>query len=475
MPLRVRLTAAVVLGFAVVVFVASWFGLQAFESKLREEQEQITVALLTSFQTSGPANPDGLGTFFLDADGNDISQEEFFELIVSAIPDLPEMEDVEEEVADLNPSPTELPGQPVGELDVTGPYEEMGEPFVVDRGEGVIAVANEMFLPDGTAYAIGIQNPLTDIHASVAQLRNVLLIAGPIVVLGAGLATWLALGRAFASMEAIRRRAETISSEDLSQRVPTPESRDEVHALASTVNAMLERLEGAQHQQRRFISDASHELRSPVAAARAQLEVALRSPERTDWPRTGSVVLGEVEVLGSLIDDLFAISRLDEGRPSRPVVTDLRALVEAEGTRHLDVEVVLPERAQAVVEAPLLARAVRNLVDNAVAHSDSQVRVELASTSRGYDIHVDDDGPGIPESERERIFDRFVRLDDARTRSEGGAGLGLAIVRGIVAAHHGQVSVTDSTLGGARFTISLPVSPTEATTVERRTALPAAP
>ncbi len=297
------------------------------------------------------------------------------------------------------------------------------------------------------------------VNAAIAALARSLAIVGPLVVLGVALLAWLTLGRAFRPVEAIIARTDEISAHNLDERVPVPPSGDEVARLAGTMNRMLARIQAATASQRRFVSDASHELRSPVAASRAQLEVALDHPHDADWTVTARTVLDEQERLSRLVDDLLLIARLDEGGEPHRVEVDLDDVVFAEASRvhrvGVDVTQVTPVRFSG--DPGLLQRLVRNLMDNAVRHAAGRVRVSLASDDGFALLAVEDDGTGVPPDLRESVFDRFTRLEDARSRDAGGAGLGLAVVREVARAHGGEARVVESALGGARFEVRPPV------------------
>jgi signal transduction histidine kinase len=243
--------------------------------------------------------------------------------------------------------------------------------------------------------------------------------------------------------------------------VPQPKAHDEIGRLAATMNRMLERLEGARNSQRRFVSDASHELRSPITSIRQHAEVTLAHPDRMTAQELADVVLAEQQRMQSLVEDLLLLARADEHVPLSRAPVDLDDLAFEEGHRlraatskRVDTSGVGVARVQG--DADALCRVVRNLGENAARHASS--RVDIALADRGHDVvlSVDDDGPGIPESERERVLQRFVRLDEARSRDDGGSGLGLSIVDEVVRAHGGSMSITQSTLGGARIQVALP-------------------
>lgn len=314
-------------------------------------------------------------------------------------------------------------------------------------------------------YTILVGRSTRIITTSSESVVSVLAGGVPILLLLVGVTTWLIVGRTLAPVDAIRREVEAISSDELHRRVPDPGTRDEIARLATTMNHMLRRLETSQQQQRRFISDASHELRSPVAAIRQHAEVAIRHPEATTLVELAEVVLGEDLRVQHLVEDLLFLARTDEGGvPRNRHALDLDDLVFAEagllreaGSVRVETVEVSPVRISG--DAPRLARVLRNLGDNARRHATSLVRVSLREEGGFAVCRVEDDGMGIPESERDRVFQRFVRLDDARARDDGGSGLGLAIVSEIVAAHDGTVTVSESDLGGARFEVRLPALP----------------
>lgn len=288
----------------------------------------------------------------------------------------------------------------------------------------------------------------------------------PLVLLVVGFTTWRVVGRALAPVEAMRREVEAISAAELHRRVPQPATDDEIARLSGTLNRMLDRLQQSMRRQQRFVSDASHELRSPIAAIRQHAEVAQAYPDRTDLVELADVVLAENHRVQRLVEDLLILARADEDGlrvAHRPVdlddvAFDSVATARSTGRSTADVEIDTSALSAGQVEgdANQLRRAVGNLVDNAVRHAAGKIALGVREAAGDVTLWVDDDGPGVPKADRGRIFERFVRLDEARARHTGGTGLGLAIVAQIVAAHRGQVAVTDSPLGGARFEITLP-------------------
>ncbi len=294
------------------------------------------------------------------------------------------------------------------------------------------------------------------VDRSVQRVQLGLWLGVPLLsVLAAGLA-WLLTSRALRPVAAITDRAATISGGSLDARVPVPASGDEISTLAVTVNEMLDRLEDDDRTRRQFVSDASHELRSPVAVMRNDAEVALEHPETTDVRQLASVVAAESSRLSTIIDDLLALARHEEGvtPPAAEVDLDDLVLAEAARTRRVPVDTTSVSAGRVRGRRDELTRMVGHLIDNAARHATTVVRVSLQTSPRVVELTVDDDGPGIDIADRDRIFERFSRLDDARTRDEGGAGLGLAVVRSTAERSGGTVTVGQAPIGGARFTIS---------------------
>jgi signal transduction histidine kinase len=274
-------------------------------------------------------------------------------------------------------------------------------------------------------------------------------------------ATWFVAGRALRPVGAITDQVKEITSGTLSERVPEPKAADEVGVLARTMNTMLGRLENSDLRRRQFVSDASHEFRTPVAVLRSEAEVARRAPDSTSIDDLASVVLGESKRLEGLVEDLLSLARGDEARSldaTAAIDVDEIVLAEAERTRALAVDKRAVSAGRVIGHEDDMHRVIAHLLDNSARHGESTVAVGVETMSETVRIWVDDDGPGITEDERERIFGRFIRLDDARNRDVGGAGLGLAVVHETVARMKGTIEVLDSPLGGARFQIELPAA-----------------
>ncbi|MGY0491722.1 sensor histidine kinase [Streptomyces sp. WG-D5] len=307
---------------------------------------------------------------------------------------------------------------------------------------------------DLTVYAGG---SLDAEQSAVNTALTSMLIGFPVLLVVVGGVTWLVTRRALRPVEGIRAEMAAITaSQDLGRRVPEPDTHDEVARLAGTTNETLAALEASVERQRRFVADASHELRSPIASLRTQLEVGAAHPELLD-------VDGAVEDtvrLQELAADLLLLARLDAGEKPGGGEVDLAALVREEVSQRVGdrvpVHVEAAEVPQVSGSRGQLARVLGNLVDNAQRHARAAVRVTVRADAERVVLGVADDGAGVPRGERERIFERFVRLDDARSRDGGGAGLGLAIARDVAARHGGTLTVRTAPEGGALFELALP-------------------
>ncbi|MCS5517744.1 sensor histidine kinase [Curtobacterium flaccumfaciens] len=340
-------------------------------------------------------------------------------------------------------------------------------------GERWLLVADDVDLPGGGEATLVYGTTLDQADTAVRTAVVLLAVGVPVLVLVLVAVTWAVTGRSLRPVEQMRTKVETIRAARPDARVEVPDTGDEVARLASTMNAMLDRLELSAESQRRFVSDASHELRSPIASIRQHAEVAVAHPERTEVADLADVVRSEAVRLQDLVTGLLELSRLDEGgiRTRRPVDLDDLALDAVARARARSTAGDAPARdgdapavrvdgsaisaARVLGDERVLAGVVRNLVDNAVRHASTRVAVSLTEHDGSAVLTVDDDGTGVPEDERERVFERFVRLDEARSRDAGGAGLGLAIVRDAVRAHGGDTTVVTSPLGGARFVVRI--------------------
>ncbi|MEV4165328.1 sensor histidine kinase [Nonomuraea dietziae] len=276
-----------------------------------------------------------------------------------------------------------------------------------------------------------------------------------------GVSMWWAVGRTLAPVEAIRAEMDRIiTATDLHRRVPLPGRRDEIQRLAMSVNATLDRLERAVEQQRRFVSDVSHELRSPIAGLRTGLEAAALLPDEIDRDEVVESALTATERLENIVADLLVLARRDAGIPDRTEPVDLAALVRQEADRRpRRVPVTVTADPRVMVEASTLGigRVLTNLLDNGARHARTAVQVRVFRDGEDAVVSVHDDGHGVPADSRERVFERFVRLDEGRRRDPRGSGLGLAISREIVRDHHGSLTIIDS-LVGACFVLRLPAA-----------------
>jgi signal transduction histidine kinase len=315
----------------------------------------------------------------------------------------------------------------------------------------------------GAGRTVVLGQSLDPVDEPTRTLVMLLAIGLPAVLLVVAATIWRLVGRALAPVDAIRLQVDAISAAALDRRVPGPSTRDEIGRLTATMNRMLDRLEHAQIRERRFVADASHELRSPIAAIRQHAEVALAHPELGDG--LAGVAHAESLRMQALVDDLLLLAQADEHRSDlrrRPVDVDDLVLAEAHRLRDagmVDVDTRGVSAARVDGDPAALRRMLRNLVDNAVRHARQRIGLSLYERDGWAVLHVDDDGAGVPEVDRSRVFERFVRLDDARTGVAGGTGgLGLAIVAEIVAAHGGDVQIGDAPSGGARATVRLPLS-----------------
>ncbi|OAR22132.1 hypothetical protein A8W25_29645 [Streptomyces sp. ERV7] len=289
-----------------------------------------------------------------------------------------------------------------------------------------------------------------------------------VAVVAAG-SCWFALGSVLRPVEEARSYFSLIVSGASRSRLPLPGNGDELNELVRTMNSGLHRLQTTVEQQRRFVADASHELRNPLAALQAELEIALARPDRADWPDVVRAALGDTRRLQHLTEDLLLLARLDLDKPPeqhRMEKVDLTDLVREETARrhppthvalHLDI---LAEPMVVRGHPALLARVLGNLLDNAERHATSRVTVRLRddAAERQAVLDVFDDGPGIPPRDHARVFERFTRLDTARTRHTGGTGLGLAIALRITTLHRGTLTITPAP-HGAHLTTRLPQSP----------------
>jgi signal transduction histidine kinase len=313
--------------------------------------------------------------------------------------------------------------------------------------------------PHGT-YTVIVGGGSEAVEAIARTVALLLACGAPIIVGVAAAASYRLVRRSLQSVDAIRSRVAEISASDLAERVPVPDSSDEISALAVTMNEMLARIEAGHRAQQRFVGDASHELRSPLTTIISGLEAAEDHPEILTG-LASKTLLPEAHRMRTLIEDLLLLARADEQRlvmHAKEVVVSEVAEAEVGRARHHAScaihSVITPVRIFG--DSAAISRVIRNLLDNAVRHATSRVEVCVSNRDREAIIAISDDGPGIAPEDRMRVFERFVRLDFDRSRSSGGAGLGLAIVAGVVAAHGGAVSIEDRPGRGITMLVSLP-------------------
>ncbi|MGH3641592.1 MAG: HAMP domain-containing sensor histidine kinase [Mycobacterium sp.] len=354
------------------------------------------------------------------------------------------------------------PNTPLVAPDTVGARLVVGLPEQVPVDDGDIRISGQTVGGAGGSYTVLVGAGSEAVESTVKTVLVLLAGAAPIVTAVSAIVTYLLVARSLRSVDAIRTRVADISTSDLAERVPVPASHDEISALAVTMNEMLARIEAGHDAQRRFVGDASHELRSPVAAILSALDVAAAHPDLLNQELADSTLRPEARRMESLVEDLLLLARADErGLTLRRRDVDLDDVASneivrllRETTSTIDADLA-PTRL--VGDPGGLSRVVRNLLENAARHATSRVELRVGSQAGYAILTVGDDGPGIPEADRIRVFDRFVRLDADRARSGGGTGLGLAIVSEVVAAHGGSVTIGDRPGGGALVRVQLPL------------------
>jgi signal transduction histidine kinase len=441
---RVRTTMAATLVVAVILAGAG----VAFVAIQQHQLQSALEGIAAQEAADSAAQISRTGVTSIDLSGSGSGEQALVQIVTLDGRVLVSSPSVEGEppVVDLRPAPGAVTGLTVDALAIGE-----NEPYVI-VARGVRSEGRDLVV-------IAAQS-LETAERATAVVIGLLSIGYPVLLLlVAAIAYWLT-GRALAPVEAIQRRVAVISATDLHARVPVPDSEDEIRALATTMNAMLSRLQAAGDAQRRFVADASHELRSPLTSIRAAHEIARAHAVEADWSVISTDVLAELDRLDRLVADLLLLAHVDEHglrMQSQDVDLDDLLLDEAQRLRrHTDLEIELRAApARVTGDRHHLARALRNLAENAAHHARTTITLGLETSSETVTIHVCDDGPGIPVADRERVFERFVRLDPSRDRTGGSAGLGLAIARDIARAHHGDLRVSPSDRG-AHLMLSLP-------------------
>jgi signal transduction histidine kinase len=441
---RVRTTVAAVVVVGLAMAVGALLLVTVLRGTLTREVR--TAAQLRGQDVAELLASDGSGT-------GPLAVGEADELLIQVLDEQGRVANASPNAAGMAPVARLGPGESgVVEVPVDAPIEDDG---------AFLAVATGADTPLGRRTVV-VARSTEAVEETTAVVIQVLAIGLPLLLAVVAVTTWIVVGRALAPVEAIRTEVDAISAAALHRRVPDPPADDEIGRLARTMNRMLARLEQAQARQRRLVSDASHELRSPVAAIRQHAEVALAHPGRTTAGELAETVLAEDLRLQRLAEDLLLLTRADEQSLAlrrRPVDLDDLVFDEARrlrGAGGLRIDTTAVSAGRVDGDAAALRRMVRNLADNAARHAGGRLAFSVAERDGTVLLAVDDDGPGIPVADRERVFERFVRLDGARSRDDGGSGLGLAIVAELAAVHGGTVAIASSSLGGARVEVTLP-------------------
>ncbi|MEV6024662.1 HAMP domain-containing sensor histidine kinase [Streptomyces sp. NPDC052036] len=342
----------------------------------------------------------------------------------------------------------------------TTPVPSPGLPAADER---VIA---QRYVEGATPVVIYVGGSTELLSLLTSDIQGHLLYVLPLVLIAAVGVSWLVIGRTLRPVERMRAEAAEITGSDLHRRIPEPESDDEIARLARTLNTMLDRLEASADRQRRFVADASHELRTPLTAVRTSLEVGLAHPDRAPWPELAARAVTETTRMQRLVEQLLLLARSDANTlVARQEQVDLATLalgLAATFDGRVPVDVHGAEPVVVTGDPDQLARLLGNLIDNATRYAVGRVEVTIRRAEQTTAlVQVRDDGPGIPPADRERVFDRFVRLQASRTRTgqDSGAGLGLSLVRDIATAHGGTVAAADpGPAGGALLEVRLPAT-----------------
>lgn len=349
---------------------------------------------------------------------------------------------------------------------VDGPVTLPGSQF------GVLGPVRVIALPAGSASeprTVLVGSPAADIDDAVRVVRTAVIIGFVLLLVVLAVVLWLLVGATLRPVEALRAGAEKITGANSSDTLPLPDSADEIRRLAETLNDMLARLEVSRKRQRAFVADAAHELRSPLTSLRTQLEVAAATGDEPD----AADLVAEVDRLAVLVEDLLLLAKVDDGAPPARQLLDVGELTREVAKRYaaarVPVVVQVTDSPAVWANTAAVNRVLGNLVDNAVRYAATRVTITvgpetIGTHSGGTLIVIADDGPGIGIDDRDRVFERFARLNDARDRDSGGSGLGLAIVLGLIAQQGGSVGLADTIAGaeppGLSVRVLLPRAPT---------------
>ena len=356
-----------------------------------------------------------------------------------------------------------------GDIDLNSPVLTPGDTFESRTdNDSLLRIPNDfVYVSEGIVVndeprTLVVAVPVNLQTSSLTVVAIFVLAAGPLLVLLGALTMWWLTGRSLRPVRRITDQVRTIGGANLDERVDVPPTRDEIAQLASTMNAMLDRLQASDLAQRRFVADASHELRSPLATLSATLDVARNDPSGETWKELSPVLVSQSQRMGQLVQDLLTLARADDaGLDMRVADTDMDEVVSEEIARirpalRQELTVYIePVRLRA--DASKLQQVVRNLLSNASRHAESLIEVRLSTVATNAVLTVTNDGDAIAPEDQEKVFERFVRLDASRARDTGGSGLGLAISREIVRAHGGSIAVDEDSHGRCRFTVTLPL------------------
>jgi heavy metal sensor kinase len=447
LPIRLRLTLPFALGMAVVLAAAGFFIyvrvggalLGSVDQRLRVQAQEVSGRVEHGRSPFDHDNADGPTVAQLVNAGG---------IVVQSTP------------RTLRPI---LAGEALGRALQGGTVWQSGSIVGLANDWRVLSVPAKVGTGQG---AIVVAESLEPREEALHRLVREFMLGGSAALLLAILAGYAVAAAALRPVEAMRRRAAAIGASTPDKRLPVPPARDELSRLAETLNEMLGRLQSALEHERRFVDDASHELRTPLALLKTELEIALRQPRSRDELEAAlRSAADETDRLTRLAEDLLLVARADEGRlpirleqvSTRQVLANVAARFELRGAEH-GRPIVVADGPDATVEADVtrLEQALGNLVDNALVHGDGEVELSVRESAGSVELHVADQGSGLPPSFVERAFDRFSRADEARGR--GGTGLGLAIVELIARAHGGSASIATAPGGGADAWISLPAS-----------------
>jgi signal transduction histidine kinase len=454
--IRFRLTILVSVLFFVTLLVVGLVVRERLQRSLENDAQVNAAEVLEGFFASGsqPVGASAITRFvFFGESGEEISPQEFERLISESINSVPSGVAIGESMLFpmMELGPVSFEGVTTF-TPVLGDIQATGVPQVVEFDPEAVVLASPVSV-GGLDLAVGVSSPRGPIEEAIQTTSIVGVVLLPLLTAQGAGATWMTTARALRPVEAIRQQVEQTEPGRLDVRVPKSGKSDEIDRLAGTMNDMLDRLDGAAEQQRQFISDASHELRSPITATLATVETLDLGNEQ-ELETATKLIIHEQRRLAGLVDDLLMLAQLDEAGPQRAndVDVDDLAITEAQRAHPCAVNVEITDACRVAGSVSLLRRCVSNLVDNATRHALSQVEITVGTTVRGEArLRVDDDGPGVPRERRGEIFERFTRLDESRQARDGGAGLGLAIAKNIAEQHDASLVVTDSPLGGARF------------------------